>query len=289
MRVQAHTTFVIPRETAIDWEREELKLLELTKINDENFDPPDGEPKFAYDGRIADLGVLIDMGAVLDTAATSAEITAVLRALVAQDRVLKRGYTKGLASNPVVDGRSTNDYCLMTTAFSAQLKEMPVVARVINFVQGKTQLRVRNASLNVYSPGRKQLKHRDWTDKTARIVVPFAPEGSSRIFEITDRTGQVLWSHLIKHGEWIAILMEGDSRGDIYKYMHWGCKHLTGNHGSLILTFEDDLGAAALAALTRDRPTPQAWQHRLGKDFADELAEIVRDGPDKPQHPFSSG
>ena len=100
MRVQAHTPFVIPRETAMEWEREERKLLELTKINDENFDPPDGEPKFAYDGRIEDLGILMDLGAVLDTAGTSAEITAVLRALVAQVVSSNGGTRKAWRATP---------------------------------------------------------------------------------------------------------------------------------------------------------------------------------------------
>ncbi len=288
LRVQATTPFVLSTTLAMEWDREDEKLKELTQVNDENYGPHDGKPKFACLGRPQDSGVLMDMRPALDTASTSAEMTKLLQTVVAQKRLLKRTYKQGLPSNPVVDGVPTNEYCLMTLPFSKELKEMPVVARVIDFGQSKTGLMVRSVSLNVYSEGRLQLGHWDHTDLTTRMVVPFATKGSSRVFEITDVEGDVLFSHKIEHGDWVAILMKGDDRGPIFKRKHWGCKELFGHHASMIITFETDIGSAAEDALTRDCPTRPEGLHGLGPDFAAVLAEIVRDGVNKPLHPLAS-
>ena len=288
LRVQATTQFVLPRTLAMEWDREQEKLLELTQVDDENYGPHDGKPKFECLGRPQDSGVLIDMRPVLDTPGTSAEMTRLLRTVVAQKRLLKRTYKPGLPSNPVVDGVPTNEFCLQSLPFSRELKAMPVVARVIDFGERTTGLRVRGVSVNVYSKGRVQGSHWDYTDATTRMVVPLATENSSRDFEITDVEGDVLFSHQIVHGDWVAILMEGDDRGPIFKRKHCGCINVKGNHASMIITFETDIGSADKAALARDCPTRRPGLHPLGPDFAEELAEIVRDGVNKPPHPFTS-
>ena len=101
----------------MQWAREQAKLLEVTQVDDENYGPHDGKPKFECLGRPQDSGVLIDMRPVLDTPGTSAEMTELLRTVVAQRRLLKRTYKPGLPSNPVVDGVPTNEFCLQSLPF----------------------------------------------------------------------------------------------------------------------------------------------------------------------------
>jgi hypothetical protein len=149
LRVQAATTPPIPLALLKQWAYDDIDVLHALEDGDRNFAPRE-PPKYRYDDPREDLVPIIDLRTVLDTADTSGELAALLGVLASEGTIRNRALKPNGPANPVVNGVEMNPYYLTATLTPAQ-KQIPVVQRVVQYLQHITGLLVANVVLNVYS------------------------------------------------------------------------------------------------------------------------------------------
>ena len=297
MRVQAATTLPIPLELLRKWAYDDVDVEHALEVNDENFEPRP-EPRYPYDGRREDLVPIIDLRTVLDTADTSGELAALLDVLASDGTIRYRAFKPNGASNPLnAAGVEQNPYFL-TGTLTAQQRTIPVVQRVVEYLQHITGLVVANVVLNVYSgdhragPTHLQFKHDDYSAKTPRVVIPIAVVGSSRFFRVT-AAGDLLFEYKVTADERVGLYMNGPTRGAGTGHKHGGCEENIGPSCSLHCTFtpSTDSDEAVLARLKASNTVVvgaiQQVQNRLDTNFERTLAGIVEAGPKYQRHNFS--
>ena len=198
---------VIPHDLQEDLAQQCLGTMRALEHEDQNYGR---RPKlFAYGGTADRILTVLDLSPALDLPETSAEVTAMLRQIFAEHGILNRAYVKGRPSNP----SGNNPFYLTTDPLTQNQKEIPLVARTMDYVQQKTRLKIARVSLNLHSPGAIQGEHSDYSsvtgELTGRAVVPMAPVGSSRTFVVTDDEGTVLRSYEIDSSRLVALIMRG--------------------------------------------------------------------------------
>ena len=297
LRVQAATPPRIPLHL--------LKKWAYADVDVENAHETDGDDnfglrtslKYRYTGTRTDLVPIINLSTVLDTEDTSAELAALLGAVASEGTIRNRALKPNGPANPVVNGVEMNPYYLTATLTPAQ-KQIPVVQRVVQYLQHITGLLVANVVLNVYSgddgagPTNVQGDHDDYSAEDPRAVIPIAVVGSSRFFRVTE-DGDVLFMYEVTADERVGLYMNGPTRGAGNGLKHGGCHKHKGISCSLHATFKHDdttsdekvlarlkaLNAVVLGPIPKVRP--------LGDDFVRVLGGIVADGPKFQPHNFS--
>ena len=297
LRVQAATPPRIPLHLLKKWAYADVDVENADETDgDDNFGPRTSL-KYRYDDPLEDLVPIINLSTVLDTEDTSAELAALLGAVASEGTIRNRALKPNGPANPVVNGVEMNPYYLTATLTPAQ-KQIPVVQRVVQYLQRITGLLVANVVLNVYSgddgagPTNVQGDHDDYSAEDPRAVIPIAVVGSSRFFRVTE-DGDVLFMYEVTADERVGLYMTGPTRGAGNGLKHGGCHKHKGISCSLHATFKHDdttsdekvlarlkaLNAVVLGPIPKVRP--------LGDDFVRVLGGIVADGPKFRPHNFS--